>query len=94
MPYISKERRKFFDKHINEIVDNLYENRNEVNNTSFNSGDLNYVISKVVWKLFNKNKKYNTANGLVGVLECVKQEFYRRQVVPYEDGKIKSEGDI
>ncbi len=37
---------------------------------------------------------YSKANELVGVLECVKQEFYRRQVVPYEEEKIRENGDL
>jgi len=31
---------------------------------------------------------------MIGVLECVKQEFYRRKVAPYEDIKIIENGDI
>jgi len=30
----------------------------------------------------------------MGVLECVKQEFYRRRAVPYEEEKIEENGDI
>jgi hypothetical protein len=48
----------------------------------------------VVWELFKKNPRYSTANNLMGVLECVKAEFYRRQVANLEDRKIIENGDI
>jgi hypothetical protein len=28
------------------------------------------------------------------VLECIKQEFYRRKLAPYEEAKIKENGDL
>jgi hypothetical protein len=31
---------------------------------------------------------------LVGVLECAKQELYRRILIPYEDAKIELNGDV
>jgi len=30
----------------------------------------------------------------MGVLECIKQEFYRRAVAPYEDKKKEENGDV
>ena len=53
-----------------------------------------YIISTIIWKSFEKQMNYSKANELVGVLECVKQEFYRRQVVPYEEEKIGENGDL
>lgn len=31
---------------------------------------------------------------IIAALECTKQEFYRRAVVPYEEQKIKQNGDL
>ena len=33
-------------------------------------------------------------NRSMGVLECIKSEWYRRQVGPYEDKKIRENGDV
>lgn len=33
-------------------------------------------------------------SDLLGVFECVKLEFYRRIVAPYEDAKIAENGDV
>jgi hypothetical protein len=37
---------------------------------------------------------YRRINEVMGALECAKQEFYRRVAVPYEDKKIKENGDV
>lgn len=36
----------------------------------------------------------NAEADALGALECCKLEFYRRVAVPYEDGKIKTNGDV
>ena len=62
--------------------------------TTDKPGDINYVLSKIVWQLFDRNPRYTTANTLIGVLEAVKLQFYRRKVIPYEMRKCHNEGDI
>ena len=57
-------------------------------------GEINYVLSSIIWGIFDLKKSYKSANELMGVLECVKQEFYRRKVAPYEDEKKVENGDI
>jgi hypothetical protein len=39
-------------------------------------------------------KNYKHINEIIGVLECAKQEFYRRVAAPYEDTKIQENGDV
>lgn len=90
MPYIKKEDRKKFDSIIEDVVDALTEH----GFSPVKSGDINYVFSKVIWNIFDKNPSYTLGNNLVGVLECVKQEFLRRRLNLYEDQKIKENGDI
>jgi hypothetical protein len=61
------------------------------------SGELNYAITKTVLDYLHDRiemPNYAAMNSVVGVLECVKQEFYRRAVVPYEEAKIKENGDV
>jgi hypothetical protein len=38
--------------------------------------------------------RYFHLNKAIGVLECIKLEFYRRVAAPYEDLKIKEAGDV
>ncbi len=87
MPYIKKEDRLKFKDTLTEVIGILEENGTKV-------GEINYVISTIIWELFKSNPSYTTANNLIGVLECVKQEFYRRQISPLEDTKKIENGDI
>ena len=60
-----------------------------------NPGVLNYMLTSVIIAyLESKGLKYSTCNDIVGALECCKQEFIRRIVNPYEDLKIKENGDV
>jgi len=60
-----------------------------------NVGQLNYVFSAIIrGYLAQHGKKYQTMNDIVGVLECAKLELYRRVTAPYEDVKIKENGDV
>ncbi|MBC8147097.1 MAG: hypothetical protein H8E98_03850 [Bacteroidetes bacterium] len=80
MPYIKQERRKEIEN--GELPEN--------------SGELNFVVTSLIDKyLMNKGKtRYTHLNDAIGVIECVKLELYRRIVSPYEDEKIKENGDV
>lgn len=58
-------------------------------------GILNYTITRLLdcYDL-SGDPRYKKINSAVGVLECVKQEFYRRLAGPYEDTAIEKNGDI
>jgi len=86
MPYITPERREEIEKQISsgdlDIAD-LY------------AGDINYLITSFLDEVLTvQGTNYNTINRLVGVLECVKLELYRRVAAPYEDTKIEENGDV
>jgi len=59
-------------------------------------GDLNFRIHELIEIYLNDKDaiKYEKYNSVVGVLESVKLEFYRRAVAAYEDNKIVENGDI
>lgn len=85
MPYIAKKDRKRFDAILSDL---------EAATQKISAGELNYLLSSVIWRIFENNKSYSKANELMGVLECVKQEFYARKVSPYEREKQEENGDI
>ena len=59
------------------------------------AGELNYSITKMLLEYLEaKGKSYATFNEIMGVMQCATQEFYRRWVAPYEDIKIKENGDV
>jgi len=58
-------------------------------------GKLNYIISTLISHLIEiHGTSYTIGNNLIGVLECAKQELYRRILSPYEDMKIELNGDV
>lgn len=59
------------------------------------AGDLNYAITTLLLKYTKREgKKYFTIVVVMGTLLCVALEFYRRLAAPYEDQKIRENGDV
>ena len=87
MPYVNKATREMLSAEIDGLVFQL-------NEIGHNSGILNYVITKLILGWLPNSKNYQDYNAAIGVLECVKQEFYRRSVAPYEDTKKEFNGDV
>jgi hypothetical protein len=101
MPYIEETRRQNLDKCIEHMVlcikNNVADNAFDLNLTDDQvlnvAGDINYCFSRILAGLMNK-PSYKKVAVITGVLENIKQEFYRRVASPYEDKKIVQNGDI
>lgn len=88
MPYIKQEERKKLNPSILQLHTDLSINGNK-------KGDLNYAITKLVHLHLDKvGKNYDHLSDISGVLRDVSVEFDRRVFAPYEDEKIKQNGDI
>ena len=59
-----------------------------------NPGELNFCITRLVDDYIGERLSYSLVNDVVGALECAKMELYRRIAAPYEDTKIKANGDV
>ena len=94
MPYINEKARKELDDCIENMVECLTHGNN-VTNEEFTVilGEINYSFSRILAKSMGKIS-YSKIAMITGVLENVKQEFYRRIASPYEDKKIVENGDI
>lgn len=57
-------------------------------------GELNYRVHQLVFRYLPNRPHYADFNEVIGVLECVKQELYRRMVAAYEDEKRAEHGDV
>ena len=58
-------------------------------------GELNYAITRLLVRyLAQKGLDYQAINDVNGALEGAKMEFNRRVTAPYEDRKIKDNGDV
>ena len=87
MPYVKPENRVKYEKVLDELIDILKSLQVEEVD-----GELNYVVTKILKQVYPL--RYFHINKAVGVLECVKLEFYRRVAAPYEDKKMKESGDV
>lgn len=85
MPYIKTEKREQFNKPIEELVCGVR-----------TTGELNYIITRLFHRFIQNQHTicYDLLNSMIGVLESVKQEFYRMVVAPYEDKKRFDNGCI
>lgn len=57
-------------------------------------GELNYMITIIIKQYLGGSPNYTRINEAIGALECAKLELYRRIAVPYEEEKIKENGDV
>ena len=87
MPYIKQEEREKYETVIKILVRLLKEDKENL------AGNLNYVVTSIIKRL-SKDLRYKKANEIIGALECIKLEYYRRVLAPYEDKKILENGDV
>lgn len=84
MPYIKPELRGPIDECVDEVI-------HHVNGP----GDLNYCISRTILELiFRDGSNYSSFSKYLAVLHDVDHELRRRFMDPYEDKKMKENGDI
>lgn len=86
MPYIDKEARERVEYTDPKAV---------LSDAPDNPGELNFVLTNEVLNYLNTHGlSYQTCNDIVGALGNCKDEFRRRVQHPYEDQKIKENGDV
>jgi hypothetical protein len=84
MPYIADITREILDADVSSLSEKIE-----------TAGELNYVITRLVAGYARDGGvTYSNLNAVIGALECAKLELYRRLAAPYEDGKIKANGDV
>lgn len=91
MPYIVKSKRPRLDEVKDQLLQVLSEYQMDDEDDNL-EGNLNYFISSILNDLYNKN--YGEINSAVGLLECIKQEFYQQMAVPYETKKEMLNGEV
>ena len=80
MPYITQYDRRRLKQGVIKIT---------------SPGELNYLFTELIQLYKDHNgESYTTYNDIVGALEGAKLELYRRKIAPYEDTKIKQNGDV
>lgn len=94
MPYIRQNIRDQLDKNIT-LLGNSIKETSELYETQVD-GELNYTITKLIGSIYGpiEELKYHDFNEIIGMLECCKLEFYRKQCAPYEDIKLRENGSV
>ena len=85
MPYIDQTAREHLDRYIDSMPVSVAE-----------PGELNYAITRILLRAVGDpfRMRYRDIMTVLGTLECVKAEFYRRIAVPYEQQKMAENGDV
>lgn len=96
MPYIDEEERRELDFAIENMTASIRDIECHLNNPhdfSTYLGRINYAFSRILCGLMGE-PSYKKIAMITGVLENIKQEFYRRVAETYENQKISQNGDI
>lgn len=87
MPYITKEDREQYTEKLDDLCFTLEEH-------GYTEGHVTYVLYMIVARWFKHIPKYKSIARIRGVLTGTMTEFDRRIAAPYEDQKIKENGDV
>ena len=86
MPYIKKSDRERFDATFRAL---------HKAGKLETPGELNYLFTIIInHYLIENGLCYQSFNDCLGALEGCKLELYRRDIAPYEDTKIRDNGDV
>lgn len=89
MPYIlPDDRQKYF-----EPLEDLLDEFAKLGDDDL-GGHLNYCISYLMTRLWEDKNRYVRANTIRGAVENALDEWYRFNIVPYEERKRKENGDV
>ena len=86
IPYISNEeaRRDRIDRYLKDASEEI-----------LLVGELTFAITQLVTRhLTKRGLSYDNLAAVLGALEAIKLELYRRVGAPYEDSKIIQNGDV
>lgn len=94
MPYITDNRKCVIDPALAELI-TLLENT-ELDEGFFapTMGDLNYVLTRIILAYWKRRECYQAGGEISGAMRNAYSEFYRRVMVPYENKKIRQNGDV
>jgi hypothetical protein len=90
MPYVKPEVRARLDGAVEALALAL-------SNEGLDPGAVNYALSRTILRsaaMAGVQWRYSSITMVVGVLQTMVLEFYRRVAAPYEDAKRDENGDV
>lgn len=91
MPYIATEDRPRYEDTLNTLAATI---REATGDATKRAGHMNYIFTRLLLDVYGRDLRYWQHNEIIGMLECCKQEFYRRQTAHYEESCIAKNGDV
>lgn len=95
MPYIKKHEQGVFKSMMANVdVANMTASA-LFKFASKSAGHFNFVVTKLImYRLKRQGMSYANLRMILGDLEAIKTEFYRRVVADYENKKLEENGDV
>jgi hypothetical protein len=92
MPYIKEEQRSLLEEPIRSLIQRVI----SIDDEDEYEGVCNYIVTTLLNEIMipPTGPRYRYVNRIMGILECVKAEFYRRLASSYEQGAIIKNGDL
>lgn len=93
MPYIEPGQRPAIDSAVDRVAEAVRLYGADLN---ARAGLINYAVTRLLLKMLEDDPRlrYHHIALVTGIVENVKQEFYRRLAAPYEDRKAAENGDV
>ena len=92
MPYVAEKWKYKYQKCLENLAFRLVE---DTGGGRENSGVVVYAIYLLLKRIYGREASdFEVKSNALKVLESAKLEFYRRIIVPYEEEKIKINGDV
>jgi hypothetical protein len=89
MPYISREKREYFESAV-RAINNSFEQLDEF----AMPGDLAYIIWICIKNYLKLGRCYRTYTEVLGVLESLKLLLYEQEISSYEKTKKEENSDV
>jgi len=87
MPYIKSEERKKYEPKLSEIT--------QLINSEMPKGNLTYLLYAISLDFIKKKgESYTNISTAISCLNDAAEELRRKHLNPYEDEKIRENGDI
>jgi len=92
MPYVAEKWKYKYQKCIENLSSRLIE---DTFGGRENNGVVVYAIYLMLKRIYSRGvSDFEVKSNALKVLESAKLEYYRRVLVPYEEEKIKINGDV
>lgn len=95
MPYIVQDKRDQLDPFIDALFRQLVGMHTDDENNNM-EGNLNYSITRLLMMIYGDRNttRYAQINDAIGMIECMKLEFYLKVAAPYELQKEFENGAV